>query len=322
MATDKRIVVLDGYTSNPGDLSWAALEALGEVVVYERSASDQVVERLTGARIALTNKAPIREPHLAALPELAYIGVLATGYDVVDVAAARRLGVTVTNVPAYSTASVAQFTFGLILELAHRIGHHHITVHTGRWSASPDWSYWDYPSRELDGLVLGVVGYGRIGSRVAGIGQSFGMKILTYSPGLLSDAPNGVSVLRDLDALFEHSDVVSLHCPLTPETAGMVDARRLSRMKPSAYLINASRGPLVDQHALAEALRDRWIAGAALDVLSQEPPQANHPLFGVPNCILTPHMAWASAEARARLLHGATENLRLFLAGAPTNVVS
>lgn len=316
-----RIVVLDGFTSNPGDLDWQELEALGDVRVFDRTAAEEVSDRIDGAEVVLTNKVPLREDHFARSTALRYIGVLATGYDVVDVAAAAARGIVVSNVPAYGTSSVAQFTFGLILELAHRIGHHSITVHTGRWSDSPDWSYWDYPTVELEGRTLGVVGYGRIGSRVASLGRAFGMRVIVHTPPPHpKDMPS--DALVTLDTLFSESDVVTLHCPLTPETRGLVDARRLARMKPTAFLINASRGPLVDEQALASAIRTRGLAGAALDVLSQEPPPADHPLFGIPNCIITPHMAWATAEARRRLIHIAGGNVRAFLDGDPRNVVN
>ncbi len=314
------IIVLDGYTINPGDLDWSAFETLGDVTVYDRTTPEEVWDRIAGAEIVLTNKVPIREEHLGRATRLRYIGVLATGYDVVDVAAAARRSIVVSNVPAYGTSSVAQFTFGLILELAHRIGHHSITVHAGRWAVNPDWCYWDYPTVELDGRTLGVVGYGRIGSRVAALGKAFGMRVLVNTPPPRpADQPPDAFV--DLETLFSQSDIVTLHCPLTPDTRGMVSAQRLARMKPTAWLINASRGPLVDEDALAHAIRGKQIAGAALDVLSKEPPPPDHPLMGLPNCIITPHMAWATLEARRRLIRIAEGNLRAFLEGRPRNVV-
>jgi glycerate dehydrogenase len=254
------------------------------------------------------------------LPRLKYIGVLATGTNVVDLAAARARGIPVTNVPTYGTKSVAQMTFALLLELAQHAGHHAQTVREGRWTRSLEWCYWDFPLLELDGLTLGIVGFGRIGRAVGELGAAFGMKVLACDP-TAGPAPPGVRFL-DLETLFRESDVVSLHCPLTPQTANLVDARRLSLMKPTAFLLNTSRGPLVDEPALADALNSSLLAGAALDVLSTEPPRADNPLLTARNCLITPHLAWATRAARSRLLKIAVDNVRSFLRGQAQNVVN
>lgn len=309
-----RICILDGFTLNPGDLSWAPLEAIGDVGIFDRTPPDEVLQRAAGAEVVLTNKCPLTAAIIEALPELRYIGVLATGYNVVDVAAARVRGIPVCNVPEYGTRAVAQATFALLLELTNHVGHHAATVADGRWSTNADWCYWDQPLVELRGLTLGLVGAGRIGGAVGEIARAFGMRVMVHSRSSPEAAP--------LDRLFEESDVVSLHCPLTPETQGLVNARQLARMKPSAFLINTSRGPLVDEVALADALNRGQIAGAALDVLSAEPPPADNPLLNAKNCIITPHIAWAARAARARLLNVAVQNVRAYLAGRPQNVVN
>jgi glycerate dehydrogenase len=312
------ITVLDGHTTNPGDLSWEALEALGETTVYDRTPPGLVVERARGASIVLTNKTRLPAEVLAQLPGLRYVGVLATGYDVVDVEAAAERGVVVCNVPAYSTESVAQIVWAHVLNLASDVAGRSDDVRAGGWSGQPDFAYWTASPLELHGLTLGVVGYGRIGSAVARIGRAFGMRVLAYAPR--PKQAEGVEFVG-LDRLFAESDVVTLHCPLTPETRGLVDAERLAAMKPSAYLINTGRGPLVDEAALEEALRTGQIAGAGLDVLSQEPPPEGHPLLSAPNCVITPHIAWASKAARERLLGTAVANVAAFLGGKPQNVV-
>jgi len=316
-----RIVVLDGYALNPGDLSWSALEALGECTVHDRTPPEQVAGRARGAGAVLINKVAITRSVLEALPELNYVGVLATGYNVVDTAAARERGVTVTNVPAYGTASVAQMVFAHLLELTHSVGLHSASVRRGDWTRSPDFCYWLRPVVELDGLTMGIVGLGRIGRQTAAIALAFGMRVLAHDVTAPAGGVPGVEMV-ELDRLFRESDAVSLHCPLTPETQGLVDARRLALMKPGAFLINTSRGPLVDERALAEALDAGRIAGAGLDVLSAEPPPAENQLLAARNCNVTPHIAWASRAARGRLLATAVENLRNFQAGSPTNVVS
>lgn len=314
------LVVLDGYTANPGDLSWDAFAALGTLTVHDRTPVAQIVERARGADIVLTNKAPLDAATIAALPALRYIGVLATGHNVVDSAAARARGIPVCNVPEYGTANVAQAVFALILELTNRTGHHADTVRAGRWSASIDWCYWDFPLIELSGRTLGIIGYGRIGAAVARIGAAFGMKVLAHRR---SGIPHGdPAQAADLDTIFRESDVLTLHCPLTPETQHLIDATRLAQMKPGAFLINTARGPLIDEPALAAALNEGRIAGAGLDVLSVEPPTAANPLLTAKNCLITPHIAWATREARARLLDIAAENIRAWQSGTPRHVVN
>ena len=313
------IVVLDGHTLNPGDLSWDGLRALGTCTFHDRTTPDQVVPRARDAEIVFTNKTVLSRDAILQMPKLRFIGVLATGFNVVDAAAARERGVPVCNVPAYGTKSVAQMVMALILELVHRIGYHSQTVHDGRWNQCPDFCYWDHPLIELDGLTLGIVGYGRIGEAVAQVARAFGMKIIAQSRTPKKEA--GVTFV-ELDTLFREADIISLHCPLTPENKGLVNAARLALMKPTAFLINTARGPLVDELALAEALNGGRIAGAALDVLSIEPPPANHPLFNARNCIITPHIAWATRAARARLMQTAVSNLKAFLEGHPQNVVN
>ncbi|HOC55085.1 MAG TPA: D-2-hydroxyacid dehydrogenase [Verrucomicrobiota bacterium] len=315
------IVVLDGFTLNPGDLDWNELQSLGHCVVYERTARAELLRRAIPADILLTNKTVLSGADLPNLPRLKYIGVLATGTNVVDLAAAHARGIPVTHVPAYGTQSVAQTTFALLLELAHHVGHHAQTVRAGRWTRSADFCYWDFPLLELEGLTIGIVGLGRIGRAVAHIAAAFGLKVLACDPLAGVAAPPFVRVV-ELDSLFRASDIVSLHCPLTSETAGLVNASRLALMKPTALLINTSRGPVVDEPALADALNSGRIAGAALDVLAVEPPPADNVLLGARNCIITPHLSWATRAARARLMKIAVGNVRSFLQGAPQNVVN
>ena len=315
------IVVLDGFTLNPGDLSWEELRALGPCQVYDRTPPEETVARAASAGIVLTNKTDLSRDHLRQLTALRYIGVLATGTNVVDAAAARERDIPVTNVPDYGTPSVAQLTFALVLELTHHVGHHARTVREGRWSRSADFCYWDHPLLELAGLTFGIVGFGRIGRAVAGMAQSFGLRTRVYDALVPGNVPAGVEFL-ELDTLFRQSDIVSLHCPLTPESRQIVNAARLAQMKPGALLINTARGPLVDEDALAAALNSGHLGGAGLDVLSDEPPPVNHPLLRAKNCIVTPHLAWATAAARRRLMRTAVENVRAFLAGRPQNVVN
>jgi glycerate dehydrogenase len=315
-----KIVVLDGYTLNPGDLSWDGLRELGECAIHDRTGPDLVLERSQGAGVLLTNKTVLDGETIKALPDLRYIGVLATGYNVLDLEAARECGVTVTNVPAYSTRSVVQMTFALLLEMAHHVGEHSRVVRNGQWCTSEDFSFWNYPLVELEGLVMGIVGFGNIGKAVADIARTFGMSVLvnTRHPDP-SSFPDTRFV--DLEVLFSQSDVVSIHCPLTAETEGLVNASRLHLMKETAYLINTSRGPVVDERALAEALNEGEIAGAAVDVLSTEPPRADNPLLSARNCVITPHIAWATQAARGRLMKTVVDNLRAFMDGNPRNVV-
>ena len=315
------IVVLDGYTLNPGDLSWDALQALGHCTIHERTPADQITPRLADAEIAITNKVPFSRETIAALPKLRFIGVTATGFNIIDAAAAKERQVIVTNVPLYGTRSVAQHTFALLLELTQHAGHHAQTVREGRWVKSIDWCYSDHPLIELDGLTMGIVGYGRIGCAVGELAQAFGMKVLANASSRRNEAPSNVTVV-EMDELFARSDVVSLHCPLTPETKHLVNATRLARMKPTAFLLNTSRGPLIDEAALAAALNNGRLAGAGLDVLSVEPPKSDNPLLTAKNCLITPHNAWATRAARARLMEVAAANVKAFLEGRPQNVVN
>ena len=314
------IVILDGFTTNPGDLSWDPITALGPCTVWDRTAPEALLERLGAAEIVLTNKTPLGAETLAALPHLRLISVLATGVNVVDVTAASARGISVCNVPAYSTPGVAQAVFALLLELTNRTGHHDRSVRSGRWSAGPDFCFWDGTLVELAGLTLGIVGYGAIGAAVAGVGRAFGMRILAHRRSQSGPIADGGAFV-DLDRLFQESDVVSLHCPLTADTEGLVNACRLSRMKPTAYLINTARGALVQEAALADALNAGWIAGAGLDVLSIEPPAATNPLLMAQNCVITPHIAWATRAARQRLISCSAANIAAFLAGTPQNLV-
>jgi glycerate dehydrogenase len=316
-----RIVFLDCYSVNPGDLSWEPLRALGDCVLYDRTPADQVIERAADAELVLTNKIVLDGPTIRVLPRLRYIGVTATGYNIVDVTAARERSIVVTNVPAYGTASVAQMTFALLLELTQHVGHHARTVREGRWSASPDFCYWDRPLLELAGLTMGIVGLGQIGREVARLAVAFRMNVIATSRRPAAEAPPGVRIVG-LDELFRTSDVVSLHCPLTPDAQNLVDARRLATMKPTALLINTSRGGLVVEQDLADALNAGRIAGAGVDVLSVEPPLPANPLLSARKCYVTPHIAWATRAARGRLLEVAVDNIRAFLQGAPINSVA
>jgi glycerate dehydrogenase len=306
-----KITVLDGYALNPGDLSWQPLGTFGDVEIFDRTAPHETVERARGSAALLTNKTALTAEVIAQLPELRYIGVIATGYNVIDIEAARARGIVVSNVPTYGTASVAQFTFALLLELCHRVALHSEEARTGGWTRNPDWSYSHAPQIELVGKTMGIVGYGRIGRKTAQLADAFGMRVMPY------DIDRG-----SLDDLLAESDVVSLHVPLFPETREMINAGTLALMKPTAYLINTSRGPLINERDLADALNSSRIAGAALDVLSVEPPPADHPLLSARNCIVTPHMAWSTTEARRRLMQIVIENVSAFCAGSPQNVVT
>lgn len=317
-----RIVILDGYTENPGDLSWEGFETLGELTVYDRTTGgeEEIVRRAKGAEAVIINKTPLSARTFEALaPELKYVGVLATGYNVVDLEAARRFGVPVCNIPAYGTTAVAQFVMALLLELCHHVADHSRSVKAGDWERCPDFCYWNSPLIELAGKTFGVVGYGRIGRAAAQLAKAFGMNVVAYSAHARSDeTARAVS----LDELLRTSDVVSLHCPLFPETKGIIGREALAKMKPGAFLINTSRGPLIDEEALAEALHAGKIAGAALDVLCAEPARADNPLLREPNCLITPHIAWAPKESRQRLMDVAVENLRAWKDGRPQNVIN
>lgn len=317
-----RIVVLDGYTLNPGDNPWDALEQLGDLTVHDRTPLAQVVERAAGAEIVLTNKTVLDAAALAQLPALRLIAVLATGYNVVDIGAARAHGIVVSNVPEYGSDDVAQHTLALILELCHRVGDHARAARAGEWSKAPDFCFWLSPPRSLDGQTLGIVGYGRIGRRVAALGRALGMRIVASSRLQRSGGGEPPDAFRTIPDLFAEADVISLHCPLTDDNARFVDARLLARVKPHALLINTARGGLIDEPALAAALNEGRLGGAGLDVLSQEPPPAGHPLLAARNCVVTPHLAWASLAARRRLMAASVANVRAFLAGKPVNVVS
>lgn len=314
-----KIVIVDGVTLNPGDLSWDALGAFGAYKVYPRSTPGETLARCRDAEAVITNKVVFDRATIAALPKLQYIGVTATGYNIIDVAAAAERGIMVTNVPTYGTASVAQMVFALLLELTQHVGHHAATVREGRWSRCDNFCYWDFPLVELAGLTMGIVGCGRIGQATARIADAFGMQVLgcdavPFASGLITPVT--------LDELLARSDVVSLHCPLTPETQGLINAARLSRMKSSAFLINTSRGQLVNERDLADALNAGRLAGAGLDVLNVEPPQPDNPLLTATNCIVTPHIAWATRSARQRLLQTTVDNMAAFVAGQLQNVVN
>ena len=312
------IVYLDAHTLNPGDLDWTPLTALGEVTFYDRTTTGEIVERVKDAAIVLVNKVKMSRQTLVQLPKLRYVGVTATGYDIVDVVAARELGIIVTNVRGYGSDSVAQLTVALLLELALNVGRHSQSVHAGEWEQSPDFCYWKSPLIELAGKTLGLVGYGDIGRKVADIGRAMGMTIIVNKRHP-DNSPNVQFV--DLPTLFAQSDVVSLHCPMTPENRGFVNRDLLATMKPSAFLLNTSRGGLINEADLAEALHNGILAGVGIDVLSVEPPTSENPLLTAPKCIITPHIAWASFEARGRLLKAVVENIKAFQSGTPINVV-
>lgn len=316
-----KIVVLDGFTMNPGDMEWRTLASLGELTVYARTPADLIVPRAAGAAVVLTNKTPLNAETIRALSGLRFIGVLATGYNVVDLAAARARGIPVSNVPAYSTRSVQQMTFALLLELTQKCGAHDRAVKAGEWSRCEDFMFQFGPLIELDGLTFGVMGFGTIGRAVAQTARSFGMRVVTASRTRPAVLPEGVEWVT-VDELFRQSDVVSLHCPLTPETQKIVCDRTLAWMKPTALLINTGRGGLVDEAALARALNEGRIAGAGVDVLSTEPPDPANPILTAKNCVITPHCAWATRAARQRLLDITVANVKAFQAGRPINVVN
>lgn len=316
-----KIVVLDGYALNPGDLSWKGMEALGELVVYDRTPASEVMERSAEAEVLITNKTVITAGHMKALPLLKYIGVLATGYNVVDVDAARERGIVVTNIPAYSTASVAQTVFAHVLNITQRVGHYAQENVQGRWTDSADFCYWDTELVELAGKKMGIVGFGNIGQATARIAQAFGMEVCVFTSKEQSALPSGMTKVG-LDELFASCDVVSLHCPLTPDTKEMVNAARLKTMKSNAILINTGRGPLVNERDLADALNEGRIAAAGLDVLSVEPSVVDNPLLTARNCFITPHIAWATKEARIRLMDIAVNNLKSYQEGHIINNVA
>lgn len=315
------IIILDGYALNPGDLSYDCLRQYGNLTIYERTAPEQLIERAIDADVVLTNKVAFGEREMVQLPRLRYIGVQATGYNIIDVEAARRHGITVTNIPAYSTDSVAQMVMAHLLNITQSVDYYAQQNRTGRWGTNPDFCYWDNPLIELAGKQMGLVGLGRTGSAVARLASAFGMRVAAYTSKPQSELPEGIERLS-LEALFSTSDVVSLHCPLTPDTHHLVNAHRLALMKPTAILINTARGSIVDEQALANALSSGALHAAGIDVLEEEPPRGDSPLLHVRNCFVTPHIAWGTIEARTRLLKICEENLRAFIAGNPQNVVS
>ncbi|MGE5519335.1 MAG: D-2-hydroxyacid dehydrogenase [Candidatus Dadabacteria bacterium] len=317
-----KIVVLDGFTLNPGDLSWDKLELLGDVTVYERTPEMQVYERAKDADIILTNKAIVSGDVINKLSRLKYIGVLATGYNIVDVDTAKQKGIPVTNVPGYSTDSVVQLTFAFLLELCLHVQRHSDAVMEGKWARSKDFAFWDYPLIELAGKTMGIVGFGSIGQKVADIATAFGMNVIAHSRTHTNQSGRKIFKWVNLQELLQISDVISIHCPLTVETKGLINKEALHKMKPSAFLLNTARGPVVVDQDLADALNNDVIAGAGIDVLSMEPPAIDNPLFKAKNCLITPHIGWASIEARARLIDNVAGNISAFLAGKPVNVVN
>lgn len=315
----KKIVVLDGYALNPGDLSWERLEEVGVVKIYDRTKAEEIEERIGECEIVITNETPITREMLAKKPKIKYVGVLATGYNVVDIEAAKDHGIVVTNIPSYGTQAVSQFVFALLLELCHRVAHHDKRVKEGAWSSAKDFCFWDYPLMELAGKTMGVIGFGKIGQATAKIAVAFGMNVVVYDLNPLKNLSDVKYV--ELDTLYEKSDVISLHCPLTDNNIGMINSKTIEKMKDGVKIINTSRGPLIDEEALAKALNIGKISGAALDVLAVEPARMDNSLLIAKNCIITPHIAWAPREARERLLNTAIDNLEGYLAGKVINKV-
>ncbi len=318
-----KIVVLDGYTENPGDLSWEALGKLGELTVYDRTPYEDaaVIGRISDAEIVVTNKCPIRKPVIDACPQIKYIAVLATGYNVVDVQDAARKGIPVSNVPTYGTEAVGQFAIALLLEICSRVAHHSDAVHEGRWEKAADWTFWDYPLIELAGKTMGIIGFGKIGQTTGRIAKALGMRILAAG-SRETEAGRAIAEYVDLDTLLKESDVIALHCPLFPETEGIINRETIAKMKDGVILINNSRGPLVAEQDLADALNSGKVYAAGLDVVSTEPIRADNPLLTAKNCYITPHISWAPKEARARIMEITARNVEAFLNGAPINVVN
>jgi len=317
-----KIVVLDGYTLNPGDLSWEGLEKLGELTVYDRTPEDKIYERSKDAEIVFTNKTPLTRETLSKLPLLKYIGVLATGYNVVDIKAAKELGITVTNIPTYGTDAVAQYVFALLLEICHHVYEHNNAVKNGEWTNCPDFCFWKYPLIELAGKTMGIIGLGRIGYRTAKLAQAFGLKVLAYDANQRKELEDENLRYASMDELLAKSDIISLHCPLTDETKNIINKDTISKMKDGVIIINTSRGPLISENDLAEALKSGKVYAAAVDVVSAEPISSTNPLLTAPNCIITPHIAWAPKESRSRLMDIAVSNLKAFLDGKPVNAVN
>lgn len=316
-----KIVVLDGYTENPGDLSWDALQAFGNVTVYDRTVKSAIVERIGSAEIVITNKTPLSRATLDQCPNIQYIGVLATGYNVVDIQAAGEKGIIVTNIPTYGTAAVGQFAIALLLEVCHHVGHHHNAVANGRWERSSDWCFWDFPLIELAGKTMGIIGFGRIGRTTGRIAAALGMKVIAYDRNVTT-GQDELAEYVSLDILLAQADVICLHCPLFPETEGMINRDTIQQMKDGVIIINNSRGQLICEADLAEALNSGKVYAAGLDVVSTEPICADNPLLKAKNCIITPHISWAPKESRQRLMDIAVNNLSAFLQGEPVNVVT
>ncbi len=316
-----KIVVLDGFGLNPGDLSWEAMGQLAEMTVYERTSPEELMERAADAEMLLTNKVALKEKEIMALPKLKYIGVLATGYNIIDTECAKKQGIVVTNIPAYSTDSVAQMTFAHILNITNHIDHYANQCRQGRWSRNKDFCYWDTPLIELAGKTIGIVGLGSIGYKVARIAQEFGMDVFAFTSKNSADLPEGIQKTT-LEGLFGISDIITLHCPLNKETRGMINAESLSRMKRGAILINTGRGPLVNEQDVADALQSGQLAAYGTDVMSSEPPKEDNPILNAPNAFVTPHIAWATLEARIRLMNIAVNNAKAFIDGKPINVVN
>lgn len=317
-----KIVVLDGYTLNPGDISWEGMEALGEVTVYDRTRPEEVVERIGDAEVVYTNKTPITRETLDQCGNVRFIGVLATGYNIIDIEAAKEKGIPVSNIPTYGTAAVSQYAIALLLELCHHIGEHSDAVKNGEWTSNPDWCFWKYPLVELAGKTMGIIGFGRIGQDTGKIAQALGMKVLAFDAYKKPELESETCHYADLDTLLAESDVISLHCPLFPDTEGIINKDTIAKMKTGVMIINDSRGPLIVEEDLRDALNSGKVAGAALDVVSTEPIQMDNPLLSAKNVILTPHIAWAPKESRQRLMNIAVENLQHFVDGAPQNVVN
>ncbi len=317
-----KIVVLDGYTENPGDLSWAELQSLGELTVHDRTPDDKIVDRILYADIVYTNKTPITRETLEICKNIKFIGVLATGYNIVDAGAAREKGIPVTNIPTYGTAAVAQFAIAMLLEICHHVGHHSEAVYSGRWSGNADWCFWDYPLIELAGKTIGIIGFGRIGQTTGKIAQALGMQVLAYDNLKKLELENKMFRYTGIDELLSSSDVISLHCPLTPETQGMINKDTIEKMKTGVILLNNSRGPLINEQDLADALNTGKVYAAGLDVVSTEPIKPDNPLLQAKNCFITPHISWAPKESRQRLMDIAVDNLRQYLNGNPINVVN
>jgi len=317
-----KIVVLDGYTENPGDLSWSGLEALGELTVYDRTPEDLIIPRIGDAEYVFTNKTPITRKVLDACPNIKFIGVLATGYNIVDVEAAKEKGIPVCNIPTYGTTAVAQYVFALLLEICHHVAAHDAAVKAGEWTNCPDFCFWKYPLIELAGKTMGIIGFGRIGQHTAKIAVAMGMKVLAYDVNINKALETEDIKFADLDELYAKSDVISLHCPLFPSTKGMINKESIAKMKDGVIIINTSRGPLIVEEDLKEALDSGKVYAAAVDVVSVEPIRPDNPLLTCKNCIITPHIAWAPKESRQRLMNIAVENLRKFMEGTPINVVN